>query len=234
MAGRGLGAVAACDVKASVPCGAVENDLPRDLWIAGYKRGHERAAAPVGQLRRVGQIAIGHQGRNRAKGFEFVNRLGRVRVIALQQGRREKSAIGAGADQIERFRVAGQTDGFAGKGVELAEHVLFLSSGGERAHADGVVCRVTDRGLRQPFHQRLADVLHRGFRDDDAADGGAFLTSLGGDLVRGLLDEGVEFRGAGGGVGAKDRRVQAVLFGMEPHRIAHQRGVGAQVQGSIR
>ena len=99
----------------------------------------------------------------------------------------------------------------------------------QRAHPAVLVARVADLGRRQPVADRRLDRVEMLGRRHGAADGGAFLPRLDGHLVDDLLDEQVEFGGAGRGVGAEQRGVEAVLFGDEADALAldHRDGSAA-------
>jgi hypothetical protein len=87
---------------------------------------------------------------------------------------------------------------------------------------------VANPDLGQPLAEGVdhgPDVLGR---DQRAADGGALLPGLLGQLARHLGHEQPELLGAGGGVGAEDRAVQRVGLGVEPDRLADHRRMAAQ------
>ncbi len=94
---------------------------------------------------------------------------------------------------------------------------------GERPHPGRLVARQAERGLVQPFAQRLDQRIDMIARRDDATDGGAFLARLDGHFARDFLDEEVEFRRAGHGVRPQDGGVQAVRLHGEAHRIGDDR-----------
>ena len=104
----------------------------------------------------------------------------------------------------------------------LRRHVGALRQSGERAEERRLVPRVTRRGFGEAGGERPDHCIHMGAGRNDAADGGAFLTRLNGDLPRRLLDKGVELRRVRRSVGAKDGGVEAVRLRMEPHGVRQQ------------
>ena len=78
------------DVDPTVPGGTLQRDDPRHLRILCDQRRDQRPAAAIGQRGCMGQVAIRHQGRDRAERFDCVHRRGRVGIVAAQKGGSEK------------------------------------------------------------------------------------------------------------------------------------------------
>ena len=93
---------------------------------------------------------------------------------------------------------------------------------------------VAEGGLREAVAEGGDERVGEGARGDDAADGGALLARLHGHLAGDLLDEEVELRRAGGGVGAEDRGVEAVGLHGEADGVLDDRRAGCGACGRSR
>ena len=198
------------------------------------RRGCPRRAWP-GRWR-PSSVVVGHQRGDRAEGLDVVDAWRAVRIVAAEQdGGEEGAALGVGADDLargpgsrRRSRRPRRARG-CGRGPPRAGR-------GWRAGPCGRARRRDRRSTVLARRSRRASVtrVELGARHEDAADGGAFLPRLDRHLARDLLDEEVELRRAGGGVGAEDRGVEAVGLHGEADRLLDDRRVRAQLAAGRR
>ena len=92
---------------------------------------------------------------------------------------------------------------------------------------------IADHGLCKTCAQRLDHSVDMCLRGNDPADRGAFLTCLRGHLALDFLDEQIELRRAGDRIGAKDRGVQAVLFGDKTNGVAQDMRGRAELESCV-
>ena len=137
-------------------------------------------------------------------------------IIAIQQGWRiEGVAHRALADQLEIVAPAHKQLRGLGQRHHVAVHFGFLRGAKQWAHAHPVRRRVADRHFGKPRTEGRGHRLHPRGGNQDAPDGRALLTGLGGHLACDFLDEEVEFRVAGAHRFTQDATIQRVRFLVE-------------------
>ena len=196
------------------------------------QRQHQAPPAAIGERDRVGDVAIGHDGRDRAERLAIMDRGRSPRVVGAQQHRREERAAG---DRRLGVRIA--RDDTRACGFELGDlrpDILALAEADQSPHARVLGARVADFGLGQPFGECLLHRIKILRRRHRAPDGGALLPRLDRHLGRHFLDEQVELGRARRRVGTKQRRVQAVLLGHEPHGFANDGRMRLELQRRVR
>ena len=102
--------------------------------------------------------------------------------------------------------------------------------GNQRPHAHALDIRIADDRLFEPGGNCLQYRIDAGFLHDDAPDRGAFLARLDSDLAHHFLDEAVEVRASRRCIRPKQRGIEAVLFGGEPHRFFQQARMASELQ----
>ena len=234
VSGAFLHGVAVVEVEAAVVGACTQNDLAGNGRVMGDDRGNQRALALVDQFDGVVEIAIAHDGRDRAEGFGVVHALGRIGVGAMEQHRRHEGAfLGVRTVDIKGLGVAEDALSFLADDGGFFQHVTLLAIGDQRTHAGGFLARIADHGFRKARGQGFDHGLHGVFRRDDTADGGTFLTGLGGHLALNLFHEEIEFGRTRFSVGAKDRGVETVLFGNKTDRVFENHRVRAQFHRGV-
>lgn len=203
--------------------------------VFGGEGGDQAAFAFGGEFDRFVQVAVAHQGADRAEGFDVVGAAVGVGVVAAQQARGEEGAVfGAFAD---RGRAAvGTKEALAGveQVVDGGGDVFFLRDGGQRAHPHAFFVGVAEGDFFQTLDQAFGEGIEVLLRDHDAADGGAFLAGFDGHLADDFLGEQVQFFVVGGDVRGEDGAVQRIRFGVEGDGAVDDVGVRAQFAGGVR
>ena len=162
-----------------------------------------------------------------------------LRVGPAQQDRGHEGPAVDDADASVRAgdlrrieRAVGKLPAGVEHGLDGGAHVGELLEGGQGAHRDALGAGVTEHdAFADAVPYGGDDVGHQFLRHDRAADGGAFLSGLGGHLGDEGLDEGVEFRRALDGIRAQDRGVEGVGLGREADPALDHVGVGLQRVG---
>ena len=133
-----------------------------------------------------------------------------------------------------RIGIAGNDAGTCGFELrDLLPDVVALAEADERAHARILCARVADLGLRQPLAESLFDGVQILGRRHGAADGRAFLPCLHRHLGRDFLDEEIELRRSGPGVGPKQGGIEAVLLRDEADGLPHYDGVRPKLERGV-
>src|SRR6202165_2106270 len=113
-------------------------------------------------------------------------------------------------------------------------YLIALPQAHQRSHGDGLVARIADHHSVEASAQTRDDIVDSRLGDERAADAGASLTRLGGDLPTYLLDEEVEFLRPCHGIWPEDRAVEGVGLGVEPRGPDGDRLVSPQRCGRVR
>ena len=219
VAGRFGGVGAVDDQHPAVIGGGALDELARGFGRMGEERQRQAAHAAIGERDGVGEVAVGHDRRDRPE------RPRQSWTAVVPHGSSVRSRIGSRkAPPADRREASGSPDDDPRAGChqlgDLAAHVVALAAADERAHPRVLVARVADLGRLQAFAERVLDRVEILGRRHGAADRGAFLPRLDRHLGHDFLDEQVELRRARRGVGAEQRGVEAVLLGDEAHRFA--------------
>ena len=220
MSGALRGIVAVDDQHAAMEGGGALDEVAGGGGIVGEQRQSEAAHTAIGERDCVSEVAIGHDGRNRAERLDIVDRVGGPGIVGAQQDRLHVGAA-IGADlglEIARH------DARAGGGElgDLGADVVALAGRDQGAHVGGDL-----RQLLGDFHFERIEILGGGH---GSADGSAFLARLDRHLGDDFGHEQVELRRAGRGVGAEQRGVETVLLGDEFDAFAEHDRVGLELR----
>ena len=197
MAGAFGGIVAVDHQHPAVEGGGALDEVARGGGIVGEQRQSEAAHAAIGERDGVGEVAIGHDRRDRAERLDIMDRVGRPGIVGAEQDRLH---VGAAIGPDLRGRIP-RDDARAGGGElgDLAADVVAL-----RWSRPARPCR--GRPAASLLRDRRFERIEVRGGGHGAADGGAFLPRLDGHLGDDLGHEQVEFGRAGAGVGAEQRR----------------------------
>lgn len=235
VAGGFFGGFGVQHLQAAVAGGQGRDGAGGVLGVFGGEGGDQAAFAFGGQGHGFIEIAVAHQGADRAEGFDVVGAAVGVGVVAAQQARGEEGAVfGAFADG--GGAAVGTKETFAGveQVVDGGGDVFFLGDGGERAHAHAFFVRVAEGDFSQTLDQAFGEGVQVLLGHHDAADGGAFLAGFDGHLADDFLGEQVELFVVRGDVRGEDGTVERVRFGVEGDRAVDDVGVRAQFAGGVR
>ena len=147
-------------------------------------------------------------------------------VVAHEHGREKGTAFELRADDFGGFGGAKHTFSLGLDVLDLIQHVLALCLSNEGAHAHTVSLGVSNRGFGQLPHQGILNRIHDTFRDKNAANGCALLTTLHGHFFPHLFDKQVKLRRARHRIRAKNGRIQGVGLHVERHGALGDSRVG--------
>ena len=194
----------------------------------GEQRQREAAHAAVGERDGVVEVAIGHDGRNRAERLAIVDR-------GVFHGSSLRSRIGSRkAPPATPGEASGSPETI--RAPAATSLPIWLRTSSRWAFETSAPIRDSlSRGsptlvALEPFADRCFDRVEMLGRRHGAADRGAFLPRLDRHLGHDFLDEQVELGRSRRGVGAEQRGVEAVLLGDELDAFALHDGVRAQLE----
>ena len=167
----------------------------------GEQRQSEAAHAAIGERDGVGDVAVGHDRRDRAERLDIVDRARCPRIVGAEQDRlHEGAAFGPGRG----VGIAGDDPRARGDQLgDLGADVVALGAADQRAHAGRLVARVADAGAasRSRIAASSASRCSAGAMARRMAV--HFCPALTVISIDHFLDEQVEFRRSGRGVGAE-------------------------------
>jgi hypothetical protein len=231
---RFLRAIAVDDHHAAVERGCAVDEFAHDLRIVREQRHHERALAAIDEADRFDEAGVGHERRDGTERFDLVNAGCFQGGIAPEQCRSDEAAVHRTA--VVDVNVPRRYNPRFLRKLELDDllmNVVTLCGVDERAHRDAFSAWIADNDFGEGLFERdFGGIDHVGGHDG-ATNGGAFLARLHRHLAHDFLDEEVELRRAGCGVGAQHGGVQRIAFGDEAHAFARDDGVTLQLLGSF-
>ncbi len=104
--------------------------------------------AAAGKIHRLLGTAAWHDRADRAEGFDIVHRLGLPGLVAIKQDRIEEGAgFSVTRHKAWIVRIAGDDLGIGEKIADARADLVTLGKACKRAHADGFIGGIAERGL---------------------------------------------------------------------------------------
>ena len=222
VAGGFARAVAVEDQHASVPARGCQDDAARLVVVVGVHRTGEAALAKRRDGHRLFQIAIGHEGADRAKGLNLVHQALVEGIVAKQQGGRIERATAVitpcegevAATTQQHFTLLRQL-------INPGLDIPGLVPAHQRSHVDACHRGIPHHSASQARLQGRGHSLHLVRRHNDAANRGTFLPRLDGHLPGDFPDKQGELRLIDLHRLTEDGAVKGVGLHREGNRLRH-------------
>ena len=212
---RLLGVIAVEDEDATMPRRDGAHELRGERGIVGDDRTDEGPAPARGEVDRLGEGRVRDERRHRTEGLDVVDGVD-PGVVGLEDGRGDERSAELGGEGIGGLAAAGEEVGAAGDDlIDGVEDVTALLVGDDGAELRRPLPRIARGDGGELRRQGLPDRLGVLGGNEGAADRGALLPGLDGHLGDDAVDEEIELRGAGSGIGTEQGEVERVRLGEE-------------------